>query len=109
MSPDFPYHCLDCGMNLFLEWFMVHDDVWRATGLARSGGTLCIGCVERRVGRTLGPDDFTAVDNNKPTALLSDRFLDRLGYAFGAVDGDGNELTREEAQPWILECDNPPP
>lgn len=109
MSRDFPFLCIDCGMNLFLEWFTVHDRIWRETGLRTHGGCLCIGCVERRIGRTLRAEDFADVENNKPTSMLSDRFLDRLGFTFGAVDEDGNEVTREEAQPWILECDNPPP
>lgn len=105
----FPRWCLDCEMNLFLEWFTVHDDVWSQTGLARHGGCLCIGCVERRIGRRLTADDFPATENNRPDEMLSDRLLNRLGMQLVCEDADGNQLAREDAQPWIRDYDNPPP
>jgi hypothetical protein len=78
--------CLDCGVNTapgcpnrkqtelgFLlhggmrckvtdesEVYTVKDKVWQATGLEGMGGCLCIGCLEKRIGRRLKPDDFEA-------------------------------------------------
>jgi len=40
------------------EIYMVKDEVWRATGLDGMGGCLCIGCLEKRIGRRLKPGDF---------------------------------------------------
>jgi hypothetical protein len=54
--------CLDCNVETCPgvgEWevYMVHDHVWRDAGMDR--GDLCIGCLERRLGRMLSPDDFS--------------------------------------------------
>jgi hypothetical protein len=40
------------------EVYTVEKDVWRATGLDGMGGCLCIGCLEKRIGRRLRPKDF---------------------------------------------------
>ena len=40
------------------EIYHVTSEVWRATGLEDWGGCLCIGCLERRIGRRLKPQDF---------------------------------------------------
>jgi hypothetical protein len=40
------------------EVYTVTPEVWRATGLEGCGGCLCIGCLEKRIGRRLNPDDF---------------------------------------------------
>ena len=40
------------------ETYMVRDAVWKAAGMEPYGGCLCIGCLERRIGRRLMPDDF---------------------------------------------------
>ena len=55
------------------EYYMVRADLW-PTG-ARF---LCIGCLERRIGRRLDADDFTGVPINDPddpwhTPRLADR------------------------------------
>jgi hypothetical protein len=78
--------CVDCGVNtapgspnrkemelaltLHGEWsgeisdqsevYQVKADVWALTGLEGWGGCLCIGCLEKRIGRRLNPDDFEA-------------------------------------------------
>jgi hypothetical protein len=58
------FECVDCGRNTshwcgIDEYYMVHDAVWLQTGLAKFEGMLCIGCLERRIGRKLCRDDFT--------------------------------------------------
>jgi hypothetical protein len=40
------------------ELYIVHDHVWKTSGMESWGGCLCIGCLERRIGRRLTPDDF---------------------------------------------------
>ena len=39
--------------------FMLRSDVWAETGVEPDGGMLCVGCVEKRLGATLGTDDFS--------------------------------------------------
>jgi hypothetical protein len=78
--------CVDCGVNtapglmtraemakafivdgkesvaVSLSWnceaYTVHDAVWAAAGMKLDGGCLCIGCLEKRLGRRLKPKDF---------------------------------------------------
>jgi hypothetical protein len=40
------------------EIYMVHEIVWRKSGMQPMGGCLCIGCLEKRLGRQLRPKDF---------------------------------------------------
>jgi hypothetical protein len=40
------------------EVFIVRDSVWKKAGVEPWGGCLCIGCLERRIGRRLTPKDF---------------------------------------------------
>ena len=40
------------------EVYMVREAVWKASGMAPFGGCLCIGCLEKRLGRKLRPKDF---------------------------------------------------
>jgi hypothetical protein len=44
------------------EVYIVRDAVWRAAGMEPWGGCLCVGCLERRLGRTLTPRDFLRGD-----------------------------------------------
>jgi hypothetical protein len=45
----------------------VRDHVWKKAGMEPFGGCLCIGCLERRLGRKLKPKDFTGhVFNGMP-------------------------------------------
>jgi hypothetical protein len=40
------------------EVYMVKPNVWKAAGMESFSGCLCIGCLEKRLGRTLMPRDF---------------------------------------------------
>jgi len=40
------------------EVYTVRDAVWKAAGMEPMGGCLCIGCLEKRLGRKLKPKDF---------------------------------------------------
>jgi hypothetical protein len=45
-------------VNDWSEVYTVRDGVWRAAGMEPMGGCLCIGCLEKRLGRRLKPKDF---------------------------------------------------
>jgi hypothetical protein len=67
---------------------MVHDAVWNQAWSGRRKSwqgkvpgqqILCIGCLEKRIGRTLTRDDFTdAPANDAKKNNMSDRLRDRL-------------------------------
>ena len=83
MSEWFLAPCHDCGESTIplddpSEWYMVRDEVWAASGLAPRDGYLCIGCLEKRLGRRLRPYDFTDAPVNGGTWKTA-RLLDRLG------------------------------
>lgn len=47
--------CKDCGVNVIEigEYYMVNPAIWKKVGLTWTDN-LCIGCLEARLGRTLG-------------------------------------------------------
>jgi hypothetical protein len=49
---------LDCQVDEWSEVYHVRSSVWTAAGMSDFGGCLCIGCLERRLGRQLRPRDF---------------------------------------------------
>ena len=66
--------CADCGVgtNRIGEWYMVRDDIWEQAWRGRrkpwqvlpGQQVLCIGCLEKRLGRTLMACDFTDASVN---------------------------------------------
>lgn len=73
--------CRDCGAPTIgkpSESYMVRDDVWKQSGMRKNGGRLCVGCLEKRIGRRLVKEDFTDVPLNGGIGA-SDRLLNRLG------------------------------
>ena len=80
-------HCADCRVDVHEigEWYMVHDNVWEQAWPGHSivpygYAILCIGCLEKRIGRTLTRPDFTdaPVNNIFEFESFSDRLLNRL-------------------------------
>ena len=61
------------------EVYMVRQKVWQKAGMEPFGGCLCIGCLEKRLGRKLKPKDFDWKHNFNfmPGAP---RLLDRRKY-----------------------------
>jgi hypothetical protein len=53
--PPWPWFCDDCDVDCSVlnENYMVEDELWPA-----DAGVLCVGCLERRLGRTLTRADF---------------------------------------------------
>jgi len=98
--------CVDCGYNTFpgapprelaeylldrdgnvplhvtneCEIFFVKDSIWKKSGLAPYGGCLCVGCLERRIGRKLRAKDFS-FDHpfNQPHVPCTERLRERRG------------------------------
>jgi hypothetical protein len=60
------------------EIYTVRERVWKVAGMEPWGGCLCIGCLEKRLGRELTPKDFKRDD---PFASLPGtmRLMDRRG------------------------------
>jgi hypothetical protein len=61
------------------EVYTVRDSVWKAAGLEPYGGCLCVGCLEKRIGRKLKPKDFTDHTFNNLRMPCTDRLRDRRG------------------------------
>jgi len=57
---------------------MVEDTVWAAGGLEPDGGLLCIGCLERRLGRRVKRDDFKSTPSLEFWPTADDRRSLRL-------------------------------
>jgi len=60
------------------EVYMVRDSIWKKAGMKPFGGCLCIGCLEKRIGRRLKPKDFDAHPLNGLPG--SQRLLKRRKY-----------------------------
>jgi hypothetical protein len=75
--------CRDCGRDTAREYYKVHDSVWAQTGLGPKDGELCIGCLEKRIGRRLQPQDFPPANINKLhlNPMLAPLMAQRLGPA----------------------------
>lgn len=77
--PDF--NCKDCGVDTGAidEYYMVLDAVWiEAGGGKPHRGLLCIGCLEKRLGRQLRAYDFLDCPLNHMTKM-SARLRSRVG------------------------------
>jgi hypothetical protein len=83
------HDCLDCGVNTQqikeLVIFLITLSVRNKTGLCDGEGSLCLGCLEKRIGYKLRPSDFTdwshkKADSQEPKERLqlSERLHDRL-------------------------------
>lgn len=85
--------CLDCNVDTApctgkrgcrhkgkWEYYMVTDEVWHAAMSGESNpfsGYLCIGCLERRLGRELTPADFSDYPINEPSPWDTERLAAR--------------------------------
>lgn len=63
MSRSSAWTCVDCDRSTrkLLEYYMVVDSVWAQVG---SPNMLCIGCLERRLGRPLTQSDMLSAPVN---------------------------------------------
>jgi hypothetical protein len=83
--------CLDCGMNTITEYYMVFDNIWNSVA-GHMDGMLCIGCLEKRLGRKLTKKDFPDFPINTWSDFSrSDRLNNRLHcseYNESIIDDD---------------------
>jgi hypothetical protein len=84
--------CVDCGADFDEYDYIVEDAVWAASGLKPDGGLLCIGCLERRLGRRLKRDDFESKPFNEISSSKSLRLRDRLS----ADRKGGDQMTDDD-------------
>lgn len=78
---DDDFLCHDCHRNTLDEYYMVHDSIWGESKVP-TRALLCIGCLEKRIGRKLKPEDFTNAPVNDPGVFpmgRSVRLTERLG------------------------------
>lgn len=81
MSSRTKWLCLDCRVDTgkIGEHYFVNTALWLSVTKSKIG-MLCIGCLEKRLGRRLNPGDFPDVYINKLTnGAKSMRLVDRLG------------------------------
>jgi hypothetical protein len=79
--------CQDCGVDTLLsnESYWVWAGVWEEAKAAKDQ-FLCVGCIEKRLGRELRPDDFDCLSNNgravycDPWLPRSARLKNRMGF-----------------------------
>jgi hypothetical protein len=73
-------NCVWCGVDTAVigEYYMVRKELWGRYGPVR--GCLCVGCLEKHMGRQLVAGDFADFPVNRPDhGYQSDRLQDRLG------------------------------
>lgn len=74
------FKCQDCEVNTgeIHEYYMLLDDLWMQIR-DKYHGMLCIGCVEKKLGRKLNKQDFVDVPiNNIDERIKSERLVNRL-------------------------------
>jgi len=95
--------CNDCGFDTepwpphkgTQEHYIVRDEIWQQAGMAKGrmsndtleitgGGLLCVGCIEKRLGRLLVEGDFKPITLQmlKEGCQSTPRLLSRVGVAF---------------------------
>ena len=80
MSFDKNDNCVDCGVNCLKinEYYMVTNSCWKRARMATLGGLLCVGCLEKRLGKKLTPRNFMDCPLNWRNALIPDHASVRL-------------------------------
>jgi hypothetical protein len=88
------YTCNDCSVNVLTsgEFYMLNPEIWeKQLGLGWEDN-LCIGCLEQRLGRKVGPlwqvnSDFMLPPHSSWMHPASPRLMDRYGFK---QDAKGN-------------------
>lgn len=87
------------------EVYHVRNRIWREAGMKPWGGCLCIGCLEKRLGRRLRPRDFDPKDTWKDLPC-TDRLLNRRGFARVTIeteDGPKEIICDAKDTVWLKE------
>lgn len=79
MSSRKKWLCIDCNIDTgrIGEFYFVQTNLW-LQAVGSINGMLCIGCLEKRIGRQLIKHDFTDCYLNSPKGIKSLRLQDRL-------------------------------
>jgi len=83
--------CVDCRMDTgkIGEYYFIHTPLWLSV-VGSKTGMLCVGCLEKRLGRKLRRNDFTNAWINDPRyGHKSQRLMSRL------AGGDDNGRAEE--------------
>jgi hypothetical protein len=73
-----PDRGFDYRLDVNSEVYMVRDSVWKQAGMEGYGGCLCVGCLEKRLGRELRPKDFPRKHPfNSPSLPCTERLWSR--------------------------------
>lgn len=73
--------CLDCGVDTqaIAEYYMVTEEVWaQAIPEPERHRMCCIGCLEKRLGRRLVPEDFPPYPINRGAFPMGRRLMNRV-------------------------------
>lgn len=74
------FHCVDCRVDTgkIGEFYFIKTALWLGV-MPTISGMLCVGCLEKRLGRRLVRGDFTEATINSPKYVgKSQRLLSRL-------------------------------
>jgi hypothetical protein len=71
--------CIPQKINERSEVYSVRAGVWKQAGMEPDGGCLCIGCLEKRLGRRLRPKDFPRDRAFNLYPIGTPRLLNRRG------------------------------
>ena len=74
------WFCLDCGVDTgkISEHYFIKTPLWMSL-VGSDKGMVCVGCLEKRLGRKLNKNDFTQCYLNDPKRNnMSERLLSRL-------------------------------
>jgi hypothetical protein len=77
------YLCNDCGVDVLKigDWYLAHPKVWEDQLGLSCNDNLCIGCLDKRLGReAICPDDITPILNTVAPDKLSATLLRRFGF-----------------------------
>jgi hypothetical protein len=77
LAADWNDQGVQLNINERSEIYTVKPAVWKAAGMEEMAGCLCIGCLEKRIGRTLVPKDFMRHEFNSLPGTK--RSLERRG------------------------------
>jgi len=73
---------VDLRLGRDTEIYDVKNSIWRQAGMRAWSGCLCVGCLEKRIGRRLRPKDFSPHDKKTwADAPCTERLLNRRGLA----------------------------
>jgi hypothetical protein len=76
------YACNDCEVNVAAvgEFYMLDPKIWSGRLGLGWDDNLCIGCLERRLGRKISARDMSSFPSYDWMAPASERLMDRLGF-----------------------------